>query len=352
MEGGVHGPRAGVRRRGPESFRERWARRSLTFSAYAAGLLALTLLLPLALPAAVLVDLATDRRLPRTRTLAFAWSYLACEWAGLLASLVLWIASAAASEDRVAAWLYRLQAAWAAALLAAAARLFSLRIRVSGDQRVRAGPVLVFVRHASLVDTLLPAVFLGRRHGMRLRWVMKSELLWDPCLDVVGQRLPNAFVRRGSGEPEIATLVELAQGMGGDDGVVIFPEGTRFTPARQARRLRALADAGDSDRLARARRLRHVLPPRYGGPLALIDACPRAGVLIVAHVGLEGIARFGDVLNGVLIGRRIEVACWRVAAEAIPGDPRARGRWLDEEWARVDDWIDERLAAGSRAFEA
>ena len=331
---------------GPESFRERWTRRSLSFGGYALAWLVLTFLLPLALIVTLALDTATDRRLPRTRALLFGWAYLACEWAGLLASLALWLASPLAGGERLVAWHYALQGAWAGTLLAAAMRLFSFRLHVTGDERVRPGPVLVFVRHASLADTPLSAVFLGRRHGMRLRWVMKRELLWDPCLDVVGQRLPNVFVRRGSGESaqEIAALARLAQGMGAGDGLVIYPEGTRFTAAKQAARLRAIEASGDAERLARATRLRHVLPPHYGGPLGLIDACPEADLLIVAHVGFEGIARFGDALGGALIGARVEVGCWRIAADAIPRDATARRRWLDAEWARVDDWIDERLA--------
>jgi 1-acyl-sn-glycerol-3-phosphate acyltransferase len=286
--------------------------------------------------------------LPRARALLFGWVYLACECLGLLASLAFWLASPLAGAERLAAWHYALQGLWASALLGAAARLFSIELRVGGAAQVRPGPVLVFVRHASLVDTLLPAVFLGRRQRMRLRWVMKRELLLDPCLDVVGQRLPNAFVRRGSGEGEreIAALVDLAQGMGPDDGVVIFPEGTRFTRSRQATRLAAVEASGDAERLARARRLRHVLPPRHGGPLGLLDACPEADVLVVAHVGFEGIARLGDALSGALIGRRVEVGCWRVAANAIPREAAGRRRWLDDEWTRVDAWIDERLGSG------
>ena len=50
----------------------------------------------------------------------------------------------------------------------------------------------------ALAVVLLAAALLSRPHGVRLRYVLKRELLWDPCLDIVGHRLPNAFVRRGS----------------------------------------------------------------------------------------------------------------------------------------------------------
>src|SRR4030095_7187674 len=82
-------------------------------------------------------------------------------------------------------------------------------------------------------DTLLPAVFASDPHRLRLGNVMKRELLWDPCLDVVGQRTRNAFVRRGSAErdKELALLRQLAAAAGEKDGVLLFPEGTRFSRA-------------------------------------------------------------------------------------------------------------------------
>ena len=44
----------------------------------------------------------------------------------------------------------------------------------------------------------------------------ERELLWDPCLDVVGQRLPNVFVRRGDGDgaSEIAAVRAPAADLG------------------------------------------------------------------------------------------------------------------------------------------
>jgi hypothetical protein len=55
------------------------------------------------------------------------------------------------------------------------------------------------LRHASIGDTLLASALVGRPHGIFwLRYVLKRELLWDPCLDVVGNRLPHVFVDRAS----------------------------------------------------------------------------------------------------------------------------------------------------------
>ena len=81
-----------------------------------------------------------------------------------------------------------------------AQRIFGITIEVEGTDELRDGPIIVFLRHSSVADTLLPAVFIANPNGLKLRYVLKHELLWDPCLDIVGNRLPNSFVRRGSGD--------------------------------------------------------------------------------------------------------------------------------------------------------
>jgi len=218
----------------------------------------------LLLAAALAYDLFTDRRGPVTRCLGFAVLYLGCETLGLLASACLWMGRRGLASH------YRLQNAWAGTLFWGVRRIFGLRLDLEGDDARPPGPLLVFMRHVSVADTLLPAAVLSARFGWRLRYVLKRELLWDPCLDVVGQRLPNVFVRRdtGDGAREVRAVLALAAGLGADEGVLIYPEGTRFTPEKYARRLAQLAAKGDPERLARARGLRHVLPPRSGGPVA------------------------------------------------------------------------------------
>jgi 1-acyl-sn-glycerol-3-phosphate acyltransferase len=300
--------------------------------------------LPALLPLALLLDLALRMRFAACRALAFLAGYLACEVLGLLASLALWIAGGTwlgASPARFLDWNFGLQVRWAKALLGLARRIYGLRIE-SDLAAPRDAPVLVFVRHASLVDALLPTVFVSGRDGTRLRFVMKRELLFDPCLDVVGQRLPNLFIARGAGdaEREEAAIRALARDLGPGEGIVIFPEGTRFGPDKQARALARIAAAGDPERLASARRLRHVLPPRSRGPLALLEVAPHADVLLLAHHGLEGTSRAAAVLRGGLIGRRIRVRSRRVRVADLPAGRAARLAWLDAEWARIDDWLD------------
>jgi len=260
--------------------------------------------------------------------------------------------SARAARERFERSTFALQCWWAGTLFRAIRALWSVSLEVEGDASVD-GPLIVFVRHASLADTLLPANVLSSPHGLRLRYVLKRELLVDPCFDVAGQRTPNVFVRRGSGngKREIDSIGQLAAGAGPGEGVLIYPEGTRFSQERRTRALERIEASGDTERLERARRLRRVLPPRTGGPQALLEARPDADVLFVVHVGLEGLTKLEDFLDGSLVGRRVRVQLRRVPAASIPSERSARIDWLDAEWARVDEWVDGALAAADLAGE-
>lgn len=322
-----------------------------------AGGAAAPLLLPALLPFALAVDAVRGRGLVATRALAFGAVFLLCESGGLLAAGALWGVRGPWTGSPREGWLranFRLQCLWARALFGAARRLFRLGVRVEGDDAAARGPLLLFARHASVVDTLLPAVFVSARHGVRLRTVLKRELLADPCLDVVGHRLPNAFVARGSARPEAeaAAIGDLARDLGPDEGVLIFPEGTRFTPAKRERALRRIEAGGNAARLARARRLQRVLPPRSAGPLALLDAAPDADAVFLAHVGLDGLVSPAEALSGRLLGRTVELCFWRVPRARIPADREERLAWLDAQWARVDAWVAARSAGGDVAARA
>jgi 1-acyl-sn-glycerol-3-phosphate acyltransferase len=321
---------------------ERWSRRGITIPGYVGLSLLLGVTYPVLAVGALGVDLV--RRSPGVllRCVTFLLVYGLCETAGLLASFGVWLAGGARRRSR--AFLdrnFRLQCWWADSLFRSARALFGMRLVVEGEDALPAHRFLLMPRHASIADTVLPAVLLSKRRGIRLRYVMKRELLWDPCLDVVGQRLPNAFVRRGSvdGAREIGAVARLAADLGPEEGILIYPEGTRFTPAKRERVLARLRGASDPLLAERASSLRHVLPPRLGGPLALLDARPDADVVFCAHVGLEGARTFRELFRGNLVGRTIRVAFWRVPAADVPAGREGRVAWLYANWARLDAWV-------------
>lgn len=323
------------------------ARRMVSVPAVILLWLLVTATLPVLLLAGLTVDVircfAGCRSLVSVRIVLFGWIYLTAEVCALLALLITWILSGFGLwRSASLAMTYRLQGWWAAALLGAIRLVFSMRIEVEGDEVVVPGPILVFMRHASIADTMLPNALVTRRHGIKLRYVLKRELLADPALDIAGNRLINYFVDRGSTDSttEIERVRELGTDLQPDEGVLIYPEGTRFTEAKRAHILERLSTR-DPESAGRAAHLRHLLPPRLGGPLALLESPTSADVVVMAHVGLEGLAEIKDLWDGQMVGRTVRVAFWRIPRLEIPQDREAQVEWLYRQWGRVDAWIDE-----------
>jgi 1-acyl-sn-glycerol-3-phosphate acyltransferase len=329
-----------------EALGRRVLRRAVTVPVVVLGFVLSAALLPALLVVAAVLDLAraSGRRSQASiRLLLFGVSYLGTEALGLLMLLGVWLTTLGRPGLR-AARTFAVQRVYTAMHFASVKALFRLRFEVEGAELATPGPLLVFVRHASIVDTLVPAVFLANVHHARLRYVLKRELLVDPCLDVAGHWIPNHFVSRDGADTarETAAVRALKTGLAADEGVLLYPEGTRFTPEKQRRARERLVT--DPVALARATALRHLLPPRPGGVLALLDASPACDVLFIGHHGLEGFARIADIWRGTLVGRTVTVRFWREAAETIPAGDAARLDWVAERWQRLDDWLEGQFA--------
>ena len=318
----------------------RWGRRAVTVPAYLLALLVFAALYLTALVPVLALDLALRRRLAALRFLTAVLVYLAFENFGVawIGALVL---TGRATQDR----LFRLECVWASAVLALLLRLFGMRLEVRGLEAARPGPILVMGNHTSVADVLIPATLVSARQGIRLRYVAKLELIWDPCVDLAGHLLPNVFVQRGSADTpgDVARVQRLLDGLGPEDGVFIYPEGTRYTPERREKVLQARGAEG-WPRLERDRALRHLLPPRLGGVLGLLEKSPGADVVLFGQVGLEGVRRIPDLWNGVLIGRTLRVEFWRRPWSEVPAHREGRVEWLYREWERLDDWLERHKA--------
>ncbi|MFT3775707.1 MAG: 1-acyl-sn-glycerol-3-phosphate acyltransferase [Minicystis sp.] len=276
------------------------------------------------------------------RLVLFLEAFLAAEVFGLALLAVTGLVTIG-SPARRAEITWPVQRLYTSVLMAATRALFSLRFEVEGEAHAaEGGPMLVFIRHASIIDTLLPSSFIANRYKIRLRYVLKRELLLDPCLDVAGHWLPNCFVARdGADTPrEIEAVRALKADLGAADGVLVYPEGTRFSAGKRRKIIERLLRS-DPESAARAERLKHLLPLRTGGALALLGAAPACDVIFVAHTGLEGFASIADIWAGALVGRTVRIKLWRERAAAIPDGDEARLAWLHDRWQQLDDWIAE-----------
>jgi 1-acyl-sn-glycerol-3-phosphate acyltransferase len=312
----------------------------------------LVALLPVWVPLTALADLVRGRRrCPTTRLLAFAlgWSWL--ELAGVLGALGLWLTGRAGNRPHH----YRLQRWWAANLMRVLRRTTGLTIDVDGVEAFDPGPAIVLCRHCSLADSLVSAWVVTTLADKRPRYVLKRELLADPCLDVVGNRLPNHFLDRDAADSaaELAALRILATGLGPDDVAIIFPEGTRATDAKRAKALARIAER-DTVRAERLAPLAHLLPPRPAGTAALLAGAPEADVVVAWHTGFEGFDTFGRILRQLARhAPRIRFAAVRVPRAEVPAidDLDAVTDWLDRRWLAADRAVGELRAAMSGSSE-
>jgi 1-acyl-sn-glycerol-3-phosphate acyltransferase len=329
---------------GPRGARLRRRARGIAIEVLAFA--AVTLLSPLLLGAAAVVDLVRwlvrRRAWVGVRLVALLWWFLLGELRGIAGLAAVWLASAGRDTRTRRFRVYRLRQRWAGGHLDGVARLFGLRFEVAGLDDVAPGPVLILMRHASIIDNTLPDAVVGRTHGLGLRFVIKRELQMLPTIDIGGRWVPTNFVRRGSGDTagELESLRRLAVDLDPHEGVLIYPEGTRHTVEKLAHAQARIAER--QPHLAPlAARLRHVLPPRLGGPVALLEQGRGTDVVFCGHVGLDGFERISDIWSGDLVGGTVRVRFWRHAAADVPADRDALIAWLYAQWQVLDDWIGE-----------
>jgi 1-acyl-sn-glycerol-3-phosphate acyltransferase len=302
-----------------------------------------------------LVGLPRPGRMRSLRLLCFALIWLVAETSALFMCLGLWLASGFGGRLRTEPFQTRHYAImrWFLDLVYRAAhRMFGVRVEVDGpeldaqEEAARlARPVIVLSRHAGPGDSFLLVHHLLSVYGRRPRVVMKATMQLDPGLDVVANRLPNVFIQqRRTGEKFFVEQIErLARGLDQTGALVIFPEGGNWTPGRWQRGIRRLEQLGRRDLAARAVQMPNVLPPRGGGALAAIAACPDADVIFVAHAGLDRLVSVGDIWRSLPMNQIVHAKWWRVPVDQVPrtADHEAQMLWLYDWWERIDTWISQ-----------
>ena len=323
------------------SRRARLRRRSISITGLVVMTVVSTTLAPLSVPALAVVDTVRGRRrLPLARLNLFGIWWCWIEVIGLVSALGMWAVGRARDGDLH----YRLMSWWAGALMWGMGTALGRRPQVEGVEHLATGRAIVLSRHASLADSLLSAWSIATTARLHPRYVLKRELLWDPCLDVVGLRIPNHFLARAVDDnaAELEALRELARDLGERDVVVIFAEGTRANPVKRARALERIAERSP-ERAARMSELRHLLPPRPAGSVALVEADPENDLVSAWHVGFEGMDTFGGIISSLTSGvPAFRFVVTRHDRESVPTGP-GFADWLDARWLEMDSEVDRAL---------
>jgi 1-acyl-sn-glycerol-3-phosphate acyltransferase len=166
---------------------------------------------------------------------------------------------------------------------------------------------------------------------------MKKELLFDPCLDVVGQRIPNYFVDRGSAavRQELTGIRTMAANMGERDVAVIFPEGTRTNDDKRIG-LVARLERRAPERHAKLIGLQRLLPPRSAGASVLLEEIPSGDIVVMWHVGFDGLDNFAGVRRRIAQAKPSAKVVLELHERATVPEGDAFEAWLDDRWLEID----------------
>ncbi len=336
----------------------RWLRHLIVAPLFCCLVTVLVVTAPLTLLLAAVFSLFVDRRFRPMRAWAFVIVYSVHDVVALIVGFAIWLRLAGrgrmqdeAMQTRhygLIAWLLR-------RLTDTATWLLRVHVVVVGSADAEATllahdrPVIMLSRHAGPGDSFLLVDELLRR-GRRPSIVLRAALQLDPCIDLLGNRLPFCWVTRARGATaQVCGRIKAIAGAMDDRGaLLLFPEGGNFTKLKRSQAIRHLLRRGRRRHARLAANMDNVLAPRVAGVLAALAAAPHADVIFVAHSGLAGMdARLWE---RVPVDRELRVEMFVAAAETIPRSDEARGEWLFSWWSQLDDWVGD--AARVDAAEA
>ena len=318
-----------------------WVRRPVTGLGVFLIAIVLTVTLPLWAVVTMTVDAVRGRWIfPISRLIGFATCWAWLETSGLVVALFLYFTG----RGRSVSAHYALQTWWCRSLIQALGFTVGLQITVEGAEHVGTGPFIALGRHASLADSIMSSWVIASHVGLRPRFVLKKELKMDPCLDILGHRLPNYFVDRESSDiaGELQGIEQMAAGLGVKDCAVIFPEGSRASAKKRVRALERLRERSPQ-RAETLAGLKYLIPPKPAGANALLSAVPEANVLTMWHSGFDGLDTFSGILSH--LGRakaNVHVRVEQISRSSIPSG-EAFVSWLDAKWVEMDIAVKRQL---------
>tara|TARA_B100000029_G_scaffold516779_1_gene634106 strand:+ start:5115 stop:6188 length:1074 start_codon:yes stop_codon:yes gene_type:complete len=320
-------------------------RRLITIPSFSLAFVVITIGAPVLFLATTFWDIQRKRKnLPLTRVILLTWFYLVVEILTIVGCLIDRMFCIGGSKTSLSLNNVLIRF-WSSCLFWGAVKVFGLRVFVEGIPPTKDGPILLFSRHVSPVDNLIPSVFVSNPNRLHIRTALNRWLLRDPSIDLVSHRIPTAFIRVGDQKRprHLKEVAALGRNLEAHDVVLLFPEGTLFNERKRSQIINRFRKNNNKALAERAESFRNVLLPRTGGPLALLKNSPEADVIFLAHTGLE-LGTYLQAARGGLMRKELHIRLWRVSREEIPENDEDRIDWLYDQWKRVDDWIEEKKA--------
>ena len=281
------------------------------------------------------------------RLWVFAAVYCAGECLCVLACLLLWLASPVPrwrDGDRWQARHVQVLSWYLGMLMHAAERMIAFRLTLEcprGESIAPDRPVIVLGRHAGPGASLVLIRVLLRDRGRVPKIVLKEKLRIDPALDVLLTRIGCAFIGAGGAAGAAVTAVaELASKLTSRDALVLFPEGSDWTPTRQRRAVRRLRRKGMSAQADAAAKMPNVLPPRPAGTFAALQAAPAAELAVFMHTGHDELLDAASIWRALPLRRELHMVWWNEPRPELASEQEC-SRWLNQTWVNIDAWIQE-----------
>ncbi|MGQ0843332.1 MAG: 1-acyl-sn-glycerol-3-phosphate acyltransferase [Sporichthyaceae bacterium] len=319
------------------------------------GIVLLALVTLVVLPIVAVLQIFTllgylTGRKPRFRSLrvaAFAVLYTLGECVCLAACAGLWLASPIPGRRDADRWQrrhVRLLRRLLGYLMGAAEVLFRFRLRLEaprGQTLDHDRPLIVLGRHAGPGASFVLVHVLIETYGRIPRIVLKERLRLDPALDVLLTRIGCAFLGRGDSTGAVATL---AADLDTRDALLIYPEGSDWTPTRHELAVTRLRLRGLRARARAAAARPNVLPPRPGGTFAALAAAPAAQLAVFMHTGHDELLAAGALWQALPLRRELHMVWWSEPRPSV-ADEAECGQWLDDLWGEIDAWVHEQNSA-------
>ena len=213
-------------------------------------------------------------------------------------------------------------------------RVVGIQLEVKGEIPSHPSPIVI-VNHQSWFDIPIVQEIISAR-GPRLTFLVKRSLVWVPVIGWICMLLGFPRLRRtGLLEDRALDLNAVSQaakqGVAARHALLIFAEGTRFTPKKRS----------DQDSP-----FDHLLRPRVGGFAAACQNFPEGTPIIDLSIYYDGSSHFWRCLGGATKVIRVNVSTHSLD-QMMSADA-----FLNERWRTKDRWLQSQLDAGSDEIPA